>query len=349
MSYILDEALGNLKLDEAFSDSMPQWMRSRMQQSAKGFGGIGGSIYGSRHSGETNLLKLIIKAGYDPSKLNIQTLPVPETFDDPIFNDPDKLPVLHVVSDKDSRDSLVWIMGINDEERFYDKNGRERPFKTINNKAQLKDYIKDFAVIDLSLDDTHQPDSTVNRDHNINRQYSGKGQNIGVVYDYGSHAYSKLGGVNDPKNYRIKDTDQVGLPYSGSQDVKDYFDKSGYFRGSGIISPLLKSKLKEYSKSLIPKKLLKYEQDLIGLRKAIAQATLLMDDDNSLDSDSRELQTIYFDAIDQFKKALSRFDPNNLEYSASYIQSQGYLDKVKSAIDLINNKTKQYNKASFVW
>lgn len=174
MSTLLENAIKKLNtLDEAFSDTMPDWMRQGFQSYAKHRKGnfntpFSQARYGSRYQGEQNLFNLLLNAGYDVSKMNVITAPVPSKLDDEIFDNPDVLPVFHIVTPNDNK---IWIQGINDQEQFLDENGKESKFSYMNN-AKLKKYVKDFAYIDLSAPETHSIEKTTNPEEA--KLYSGK-------------------------------------------------------------------------------------------------------------------------------------------------------------------------------
>lgn len=263
MSYILDEALNTLH--EAFSDSVPHWFRTRLQYSTKpnvwaisqklmnknpDLGSQHATVYGSRYSGETNLLNLLKSAGYDPSSFSVVEMEVPQSLQDEVFSNPDALPVFHIVSNNDDK---VWVQGINDNEKFLDDDNKEQAFKYMNN-AKLKKYVKDFAYIDLAAPETHQSDLTLSRDRLQGKIYSGKP--IGYSTNYGTGALINPELQNRRANF---DVDTIN---------KSLFDKSGYFRGAeaGELSSRLKEQLKKLQNKKIPKRVLEFEKQILNLQ-----------------------------------------------------------------------------------
>lgn len=267
MSYILDEALNTLH--EAFSDSVPHWFRTRLQYSTKpNAWGISQKLmnknpdlasqrspmYGSRYSGETNLLNLLKSAGYDPSSFSVVEMEVPQSLQDEVFSNPDALPVFHIVTNNDDK---VWVQGINDNEKFFDDDNKEQAFKYMNN-AKLKKYVKDFAYIDLAAPETHQSDLTLSRDRLQGRIYSGKPIGYSTTYK-GVLSNPELGSRRfDP----AKDTGSSSL-----------FDKSGYFRGAvaGELSARLKKELAKIQNKKIPKRVLELEKQILNLQGLLNQ------------------------------------------------------------------------------
>lgn len=261
MSHILEEAIQNLKkIDEAITDTAPHWLRTRLQYSAPKLGPStkranpdiakqNRASYGSRYRGEENLFKLLTNAGYDISQMDVITDKVPDTLDDPIFDSPDYLPVLHFVSMNDDK---VWIPGINDQEAFTDDTGKDFKFKYMNN-SKLRNFVKDFAKIDLNSDKTYIPQEKItNRSAGKSVAYSGQSINYGYNPDSSILAAGR--------RYR--------KGYDSSYD-ENRFDKSGYYRGSGVVNQDLRNKLQKYKAKLGPKKMLKLQDAVVDLQELV--------------------------------------------------------------------------------
>ena len=260
MSYILEEAIQNLKkMDEAITDTAPQWLRTRLQFNAPNISASTRkanpdidkqhySSFGSRYRGEKNLFKLLTNAGYDISKMDVITDNVPDKMEDPVFDSPDYLPILHLVSTNDDK---VWIPGINDQEEFVDDNGKSFKFKYMNN-SKLKNYAKDFAKIDLTSEKTHIPQDTVNRDPNKSIAYSGEKIRFGW----------------SPDTDIIEAGRRFRKGYDSAYDERE-FDKSGYYRGENVINQELRKRLQQYKGKLGPKKLLKLQDAVVDLQDLV--------------------------------------------------------------------------------
>ena len=128
--------------------------------------------------------------GYDVSNMEFVSQPVPQSLSDPIFSDPDKLPVMHVVTNDGS---YIYIPGVNDD-WAYSANGRNRKFANFN-KNNLKDFVKDFGYIDLTDSKSHIPQSKIDRDKYNYYTYSGE-RRIGMNFA------PELADGTDRDNYR---------------------------------------------------------------------------------------------------------------------------------------------------
>ena len=251
MSTLLESAIKKLNtLDEAFSDTMPDWMRQGFQSYVKHRKGnfntpFSQARYGSRYQGEQNLFNLLLNAGYDLSKMTVVSAPVPNKLEDEIFDNPDALPVFHIVTPNDNK---IWIQGINDQEQFLDENGKESKFSYMNN-AKLKKYVKDFAYIDLSAPETHSVEKTT--DPNDAKLYSGKPVDYNKVSRYSDKQGLSLTKLNDRRFAFGKDRLKG---YYGDKPDTELFDKSGYYHGDQLISDTLRQKLKDYKNKRIPQR-----------------------------------------------------------------------------------------------
>lgn len=278
MSTILEEALENLKvLDEAFSDSMPDWLVARLQRFAPTYGAASSKIrngrklpfrnslidqqkspsHGRQWFGDDNFFNLFLRAGYNLSKLPIIPKEIPNKLDDPIFDDPDLLPILHLVSNKDDK---IWVPGLNDDEQFQDNDGKWFKFKYMNNK-RLKEYVKDLVCADLSKEEAHIPQEIYQRD-SINRAlYSGQPLHYGDLDRVYEKPYEKNRRYNFNRDSRY---------YSGD-DPKRYFDKSGYYTGKGIINYDLQNRLEKYKAKFGFQKFIDIQNKMQQLQDAVVQ------------------------------------------------------------------------------
>jgi len=184
----LDEAIENLKLNEAFSDSMPDWLRRRMQKDSmkpvkfyNKFGSDPSSFnlknheFPARYQGETNLARLFLKNGYDLSKMNVISAPVPDSMDNDISEDPMNLVIYHIVTPEDDK---IYVPGLNDDERYTTEADKQSAFKYLNNTS-FKKYVKDFAYVRLDDDSTHVSDEVqANRIQRDPDAYFGNTSNI---------------------------------------------------------------------------------------------------------------------------------------------------------------------------
>lgn len=212
------------KLKEAFSPSMPKWLRNLMlknylQDSTRQF------------NAPKKLFSLLNSLGYDLSKAEFVEIPVPQTLQDPIFYDYQKLPIIHIVTDNDD---TFMIPGITDELKYTNNNHDLRVFKQFNNK-NLKDYGKDAVYIDLSKNTHMIPQDVLNRP-GINKFYQG---NAFDWSDRGAGHY--MNSLSSDEKQKLKQSNR------STKNVRNrYFpllDKSGFYRGDEIISDRLKTAL----------------------------------------------------------------------------------------------------------
>ena len=270
MSQVLDEALNDLKLNEAFADSMPKWIKDRMIYLVRGrnyrtfdkypeLRNQKAVDYSNRYEGPTNLFTILTNAGYNLSKMEFTNVDVPNSINDELFENPDALTFVHYVSDNDDK---IWVPGINDEERFIGDDGRYHKFGAFNN-SNFKKYAKHIVQADLNADTTHLSNYTLNKDKELGTLYNGKPLNYGwyTMYD------------NATQSQKITDKNVLNRRASKKDSYNtDLFDKSGYFRGStqGQLSTRLKAELNKIKNKKIPELVIKTENEIKDLNDMIS-------------------------------------------------------------------------------
>lgn len=302
--------------------------------------------YGSRYSGETNLVNLLKAAGYDPSSFSVVEMAVPESMQDDIFSNPDALPVFHIVSNYDDK---VWVQGINDNEKFFDDDNKEQAFKYMNN-VKLKKYVKDFAYIDLAAPETHQSDSTLSRDKSQGILYSGDPINYTTRWGEIKH-------LSNPEleTRRFTDRDRAGFD-------KNLFDKSGYFRGDveGKLSSRLKEQLKKVQNKKIPKRVLDLEKQILSLQSQLTQYLSQSFDYSELKgvdvyNFGREQKNIiqtfgslisYWKTTQQYLESDLQEDPNRDSFS-DVVES--YLRSTINVFNDLSQALDKYKTTYFTW
>lgn len=344
MSRILDEALEKLNLQEAFSDSAPSWLKDRLQNGAAWSRNKplkGGNLYSDRKSKKSatnSLFDLLLKTGYNVSKMNVVSAPVPQTWSDPIFEDPDKLPVLHVVTDDDDQ---VYIPGINDNFKYM-SGGREIAFKYLfGNNSQLKKLVKDFAYIDLTSEDTHIKDDVLGRDELNKVRYSGKP-------DYSTSSAISYYAQHD-KNQRMSNAQRGKL----SSYKTSGFDKSGYYRGDEVLSDRLRDVLKKYKTEQLPKIFLDLEQKIIDTRQMILSQSRLGDDGKINTQKNSINQTIrYFNKltgiIDQYQTYSSYINPTTGQFP-NWVDYNSVKRYIIDPLNDLRKELQEFELSGFIW
>lgn len=187
----LSEAIEKLQLNEAWSDSFPGWLKKQLKGGArfvprKDQYSYTQSKIARRLDNRTNpdytgnLFELMTKIGYDLSQARFVSVPKPQSLSDAIFSDPDKLPVMHIVTPQDDQ---VYIPGVNDSSTFI-MNGRNVKFSNLNNR-NFQEFVPEdgFGYIDLSDESSHIPQHKIDRPANNVIQYSGETDDAKVIRD----------------------------------------------------------------------------------------------------------------------------------------------------------------------
>lgn len=151
----------NIAIHEKFSDSMPAWLKNYflynksnanqkyMNPDYKGFRAAKARDVG-RDEEIGTAIKVMNDKGLDENRVEIISQPLPSNINDPIFNDTDKMCLVHLKSDYDE---TLWMPHYSAlHERFVLNDGKVTTLNYLNNK-QYKQYAKDFAYIDLTNPD----------------------------------------------------------------------------------------------------------------------------------------------------------------------------------------------------
>ena len=360
MSQILDEALNDLKLNEAFSNSMPQWMKDRMifsvpgswQEKVKKHPNVRNlkyPDYSNRYAGPQNLFNILTNFGYNLSKMEFTNVEIPNSINDELFENPDALTFVHYVSDSDDK---IWVPGINDEERFLGDDGRYHKFGSFNN-ANFKKYAKDIVQSDLNAETTHLTDYTMNKDKKLNALYNGKPINYNWETEYDSTTGSKFIRDKNILNRRAVKGDVIN---------SEFFDKSGYFRGSkeGELSNRLKTELKKIKNKKTPNLVFKAEEDIKNLNDMISayvQSQLKKISIDDYDDYATSVSNILF----EYKQLIPNFnrlkmflmdDIERLKTNPDGDFSDSTVTRLKIVNDEINkikNICSGYEQTSLVW
>ena len=134
---------------EAYSDSMPGWLRSRINDTKRSTRNRWSrtnpdyiSPRGSNEEGwELGLFNQFLKQGIDLNSVDVITAPKPLKSSDPLLADP-YIPIFLFDNGQ------VYARGINDNEKYRD-DPNQAPFKYLSNK-RLLDLAQDFCYIDRS-------------------------------------------------------------------------------------------------------------------------------------------------------------------------------------------------------
>lgn len=327
-------------INEAWSESMPDWMKSRMnitattsdpnrreklaksKYNAGYYGdtlrnkfGVSGdtSEYRKPRSGEGgfSLFKGFINKGIDLNNVSFIEGPIPEKKSDPRIQPPN-IGIWHFGTPPTDQ---VWAMGINDDEKFVQKNNlpfEHVPFKT------LKELANAFCYIDGSTIQT--------KDYNDIRQKRLEFKRWEI----------------DPRNQaeRVNPGLRKGNPYDWR--LPDIFaDKSGYFvipPSSKYAKELAIRHAKEYGNNLT-----ELESELRSVFSNIQDVTMSWEwDDDSLST--RGLDNIiysYRNALSMYRNALSIIDNlvsaygKDTEEFLKKIPDSGFSDRIKAAKDYI--------------
>lgn len=257
------------RLNEAFSDSMPRWLkaffrhdvsrdrvndtrvthnksaRQRMARAMKAYPEIADfedqEYTGRGDSYYDYVFKKLSEAGLDLSRIKIIEAPVPTKGNDPILKDPNLVPIFLV---ENNGKYGVYIKGFNDTQDTILPlpDGRQTRWKYIGIK-DLLDHTKAFAYFDKTDKDNYLPPDLI-KDRVWNK-------------------------ANMPDNYERQPKDKVGH-FVSNWTNKGMFsgtvDKSGYIVNPDRYLP----KLKELKRKKLPKEVKKVYKRLNGFFQDMA-------------------------------------------------------------------------------
>lgn len=340
-------------INEAWSESMPDWMKNRMnitaldkdpnkvkklgrsKHNAGYFGDTFRNKFGVRgdtseyrkprdREGGFSLFRGFIKKGIDLNNVSFIEGPIPEKKSDPRIQSPN-IGIWHFGTPPNDQ---VWAMGINDDEKFnQDVKSRpfiKIPFKTIVELANAFCYIDGSTLQTRDYDDIRQ------------KRYDFKRWEI------------------DPKNQamRVKPGSRESNPY-GWRLPGVVADKSGYYvipPSSKYAEELKKRHAKEYGNDLT-----ELESELKSVFSNIQDVSMSWEwDDNDLST--RGLDNIlysYRNALSYYRNALSTIDRivsvygKDTEKFLSMIPDSGFPELIKTAKEYIEECKKRLKGRTF--
>ena len=324
-------------INEAWAESMPDWMKNRMNITAlsadpnkkeklakskhntNGYSrttfrnkyGVDSDISDYRHprdrEGGFSLYKGFINKGIDLNNVTFIEGPIPEKKSDPRIQPPN-IGIWHFGTPPNDQ---VWAMGINDDEKFVQKNNlpfMHVPFKT------LKEFANAFCYIDGSTIQTKDYDDIKQKRNDFKRW------------------------ERDPKNQarRVNPGSRETNPYGWRLPVVTA-DKSGYYvipPSSKYVEELKKRHAKEYGNDLA-----ELESELKSVFSNIQDVSMSWEwDDNDLSTSVLDnILFSYRNALSYYRDALSTIDRlvsvygKDTEEFLKQIPDSGFSEIIKAA------------------